>query len=208
MSLIGTMYKEPRVFAHDAIPLNELPDTLTGAIATVSIATALPAGSGYSGASNMIMGGGSGCGAEISALVIGGEIQSFVNPVSTGSNYQVGDVLTATQPGASNDVTVTVATLATPTVWALGDPIVPMTPCETVPSPYTFTSTAQPGIVKSTPGPGVGLYIGVAGDITVIMESGKEVVFLGVAAGTFLPISVLSVVALSGPTTAQVLTIY
>lgn len=127
MSLIGTMYKEPRVFAHDAIPLDEL------------------------------------------------------------------------DGGA----------------WALGDEIVP----QPIPTgdpvdyyneklSYTFTSTAQVGVVKSTPGPGVGLYIGVAGDITVIMESGKEVVFLGVLAGTFLPISVLSVVALSGPTIAQVLAIY
>jgi hypothetical protein len=130
MSLIGTMYKEPRVFAHDAIPLSEL---------------------------------------DGGAWILGDEI--IPQPILV--------------PPTSDPISYYNEKLS-----------------------YTFTSTAQPGIVKSTPGPGVGLYIGVAGDITVIMESGKEVVFLGVAAGTFLPISILSVVALSGPTTAQVLAIY
>ena len=36
MSTIGTTLKQPRIFAHDAIALDGLPDTLTGEIATIT----------------------------------------------------------------------------------------------------------------------------------------------------------------------------
>ena len=49
----------------------------------------------------------------------------------------------------------------------------------------------------------------IGGDITVINESTTEVTYTGVAAGSFLQVSVLSVVALSGgPTTADVLALF
>jgi len=131
MSLIGTMYKQPRVFAHDAVALADL---------------------------------------DGGAWILGDEI--IPQPI-----------------------------LAPPT----SDPI----SYYNEKSSYTFTSTAQVGVVKNTPGPGVGLYIGVGGDVTVVMESGNEVKYTGVVAGTFLPISILTVVALAGgPTTADVLVLF
>ena len=200
MSTIGTMLKQPRVFAHDAIALGDLPDTLVGEIATITPLTPLPAGTGYSGAIDMTMTGGSGCGAEFSAIVIGGVIQSFGVFTSGGRNYQIGDVLTATQlgGGASNDVQVTVATVSVPTAWALGDPITPMMECPTISywqdkSSYTY-STSIPSGPFQTPGPGASLYVGVDMDITVINEATTEVEYIGVTAGSFLPVSVLTVV--------------
>jgi len=63
-------------------------------------------------------------------------------------------------------------------------------------SSYTYTTSlgGNPGPHK-TPGPGAALYVGVAMDITVINEAGTEVEYKGVNAGSFLPVSVLSVIA-------------
>jgi len=195
MSLIGTMYKEPRVFAHDAIALSALEYPIN-TIATVSIVSG---GDNYTAAQvyNTATADG-GSGAQVTATVVaaGAVTTATIAAGDGGINYQVGDILTLTGGGSDSDCVVQVATITATTTWSLGDPITPMPDnFNTVPywnekSSYTYTSTAvgNPG-PHQTPGPGVGLYIGVAGDITVIMESGKEVVFLGVAAGTFLPIS-------------------
>ena len=50
-------------------------------------------------------------------------------------------------------------------------------------------------VIPGTESRGVCLYVGKAMDsITVIMESGKQVIFKGINAGSFLPILVTSVV--------------
>ena len=59
---------------------------------------------------------------------------------------------------------------------------------------YTYT-TSLGATVYHTPGPGAALYVGADMDITVINEAGTEVEYKGVKAGSFLPVSVLSVVA-------------
>ena len=101
--------------------------------------------------------------------------------------------------------------------WNLGDPIKPKVVLPSPPSDpisyynekksVAYESTAQPGTTYRAMPPGFGLYVGVAGSVTVITEAGEERVIPGVQAGTFLPVLVLSVVALAGPTTADVLVI-
>ena len=54
-------------------------------------------------------------------------------------------------------------------------------------------SAAGAGDTVSVISRGACLYVGGAGDVKVGMESGDEVVFVGVAAGSFLPIQVLKV---------------
>jgi hypothetical protein len=217
MSTIGTTLKQPRVFAHDAIALSGL-DYPINTIATLTI---VDAGSNYTAGivdSEAITGGGSG--AEVTITVAG--IAPFnvtgatiVGAYDGGINYQVGDQITLSQSGSDENCILQVATITAATSWALGDPITPMPDnFDTVPywnekMAYTYTSTAQAGVVKETPGPGAAIYMGVGGNITVINESTTEVTYTGVAAGSFLPVSVLSVVALSGgPTTADVLALF
>ena len=214
MSTIGTTLKQPRVFAHDAIALSGL-DYPINTIATLTI---VDGGSNYTAGivdSAAIIGGGSG--AEVTIVVGAGIVTgaTIVGAYDGGINYQVGDQITLSQSGSDENCILQVATITATTTWALGDPITPMpSNFNTVPywnekMTYTYTSSAQAGVVKETPGPGAAIYMGVGGDITVINESTTEVTYIGVAAGSFLPVSVLSVVALSGgPTTADVLALF
>jgi len=213
MSTIGTTLKEPRVFAHDAIALSALDYPLD----TIATLTIVDGGTGYSAGlahSRAITGGGSG--AEITLAVGGGIVTgaTIVGAYDGGINYTVGDQITVSQSGSDEECILQVATITATTTWALGDPITPMPDnFDTVPywnekMAYTYTSTAQAGVVKETPGPGAALYLGVGGDITVINEAGTEVEYKGVAAGSFLPVSVLSVVSLTTVTTADVLVLF
>lgn len=99
--------------------------------------------------------------------------------------------------------------------WNFGDPIKPKVVLASPPSDpisyynektsITYDSTAQPGVTYRALPPGFGLYVGVAGDITVITETGEEREIPGVQAGSVLPILVISVVALNGPSASDVL---
>ena len=62
---------------------------------------------------------------------------------------------------------------------------------------YVYSSAVLGTGPFETPGPGAALYVGAAMDITVINESTTEVTYKGVNAGSFLPVSVLSVTAQS-----------
>lgn len=215
MSTIGTTLKEPRVFAHDAIALSVL-DYPINTIATVSIVSG---GDNYIAAqvyNTATADGGSGAQVEATVVAAGAVTTASIILGDGGINYQVGDILTLTGGGSDSDCTVQVLTITATTTWSLGDPITPMPDnFDTVPywnekSSYTYTSTAagNPG-PHQTPGPGAALYLGVGGDITVINEATTEVTYFGVAAGSFLPVSVLSVVALAnGPSTADVLVLF
>ncbi len=101
--------------------------------------------------------------------------------------------------------------------WNLGDPIKPKVVLPSPPSnpisyynekkSVAYESTAQVGTTYRAMPPGFSLYVGVAGDITVITEAGEEREIPGVQAGTFLPVLVLSVVALTGPAPKDVLVV-
>ncbi len=200
MSTIGTTLKQPRVFAHDAIALSDL-DYPQNTIATLTI---VDGGNNYTAGivhSRAITGGGSG--AEITIAVGAGIVTGATIAAGDGGiNYTVGDQLTVSQSGSDEDCILQVASITAAPAWALGDPITPMPDnFDTVPywnekTAYTYTTSlvGNPG-PHQTPGPGAALYIGAAMDITVINEAGTEVEYKGVAAGSFLPVSVLSVVA-------------
>ena len=220
MSTIGTTLKQPRIFAHDAIALDGLPDTLTGEIATITAPILPVVGSFYvAGLCNTT--GGNGYGATVTITVDGSDQIDGIALTAGGEHYEIGDTLTIVQPGSTNEVQFVIASLSAATVWALGDPITPMPRLASNPpvngynpipywnekTSYTYTSTL--GGPHQTPGPGAAIYMGVGGSITVINESTTEVTYTGVAAGSFLPVSVLSVVALAdGPTTADVLALF
>ena len=211
MSTIGTTLKQPRVFAHDAIALSAL-DYPQNTIATLTI---VDGGNNYTAGvvhSRAITGGGSG--AEITIAVGAGIVTGATIAAGDGGiNYTVGDRLTVSQSGSDEDCILQVASITAAPAWALGDPITPMPDnFDTVPywnekMAYTYT-TSLGATVHETPGPGAALYIGVAMDITVINEAGTEVQYKGVAAGSFLPVSVLSVVAQSAGTLDDILVLF
>ena len=208
MSTIGTTLKQPRVFAHDAIALSGL----NYPIDTIATLTIVDGGSNYTAGivdSAAITGGGSG--AEVTITVAG--LAPFdvtgatiVGGYDGGINYQVGDQITLSQSGSDENCILQVATITATTTWALGDPITPMpSNFNTVPywnekMAYTYTMTA-PGITGTfeTPGPGAAIYIGADMDITVVNEAGTTVTYAGVTAGSFLPVSVLTVKSISAP---------
>lgn len=199
MSTIGTTLKEPRVFAHDAIALSGLCGTTNGILTLTGAPPATP-GTGYGLATYATTSDsefGSGATVQVTFLGGGGSVNTFVL-VDAGEFYEAGDILTLV--GGDNGCTIVIATVGC-TTWALGDPITRMpNNFNTVPywnekSSYTYTSTISGP--HQTPGPGAALYVGAAMDITVINEATTEVTYKGVAAGSFLPVSVLSVVAQS-----------
>jgi hypothetical protein len=64
-----------------------------------------------------------------------------------------------------------------------------VTPSDTVDIAYPGDATAAPNTAKW---PCV-LYVGGAGDVKVKTASGDEVTFVGIAAGTFMPVNVVRV---------------
>jgi hypothetical protein len=215
MSTIGTTLKQPRVFAHDAIALSGLCAAEEGilTLAPSPIAPPSTAGTGYSAQVYETTSNGVGTGATVEVLTeAGGAVQTF-SLTFHGDGYAPGDILTLVGGGSGDDCTIAVATVGC--IWQLGDPITPMpSNFNTVPywnekMSYTYTSTAAGNTgPHQTPGPGAAIYVGVTMDITVINEATTEVEYKGVNAGSFLPVSVLSVVAQSAGTLDDILTLY
>ena len=200
MSTIGTTLKEPRVFAHDAISLKDLTGYPPTPAATFTI---IDGGTDYVAATvygTTTLDGGKFANVNVVSVDPGG-IVTGVNLAGGdgGINYTVGDRLRLS--GGNFDCILEVATVTATGVWALGDPIVaPQPTFNTVPywnekTMYKYESTAQVGVTLETPGPGAALYVGADMDITVINEACTQVEYKGVKAGSFLPVSVLSVVA-------------
>ena len=163
MSLIGIMHKQPRVFAHDAIPL-----AVNGA---GIISDPVRAGTGDTTGITATTGGSGGatCTVRVSAVGTDGEVLA-IEVANSGTGYVAGETLTIATGSAT--ATFTITKLVAPTV-ALAD-----------------QQPNLPGIMNNT---GVCLYIGTGGDITVTMESGSDVTFTAVPNGTFLPVLVTAV---------------
>ena len=201
MSTIGTTLKEPRVFAHDAIALADLTGYPPTPAATFTI---IDGGTDYTGGTvyRTVSQGGREANVNVVTVGAGGEVTS-VNLAGGdgGRNYTVGDRLTLVGGTGNNDCVLEVATVAATGAWAFGDPIVaPRSTFNTVSywnekMSYTYTTSVTGTTVFHTPGPGAALYVGADMDITVINEACTEVEYKGVKAGSFLPVSVLSVVA-------------
>ena len=221
MSTIGTTLKQPRVFAHDAIALSGLCGNISGIIVAPGLAVPLTApdvgGSGYGiGGPHATVTNGGGSGATVTINnVAAGAVTDF-DITGIGQDYEVGDSLTV-QAG-NNDCVIFITETGCST-WALGDPITQM-PNETLGSmnsvpywnektAYTYTMTLPgPTGTFQTPGPGAAIYVGADMDITVVNEAGTTVTYAGVTAGSFLPVSVLTVKIISAGTTADVLALF
>tara|TARA_Y100000385_G_C13055860_1_gene621921 strand:+ start:56 stop:820 length:765 start_codon:yes stop_codon:yes gene_type:complete len=234
MSVIGTTHKQPRVFAHDATELINLPGCIYAGIGGFDLISGQNAGTGFElhdeaekcyRTINETTGG---FGALISVTAVGpnGEIQE-IEPCSCGEGtmYSVGDILTVVweasdtySTGTDSTGFVQVDQIAF-SPWEYGCPFSPMEnrilSIEEIDKQdnvlnykQTLTSFKQKDIVawkctgeegKETCGhetfnPGAALYVGANMDsIRVIMESGRETTFFNVPAGSFLPISVLTV---------------
>ena len=85
---------------------------------------------------------------------------------------------------------------------AYGDPIVPMPVIDAdgpglgplhTPNLGKFITYTVGATTYQTPGPAAGVYIGADCDLTVVMESGNEVEFLGLKGGNFYPMAILTV---------------
>lgn len=208
MSLIGTMYKEPRVFAHDAYALNQLKSAY-GVVNAAGL-TLRSQGQNYfcaNGATDVRVQGGSGSGLTVDLTVdmADGKVSTaLVN--SSGSGYLPGDVVTIDADCGSNTATAVIdaLNLGPATAWAAGDPLTIMPGPKTDIDFYREKTQYTYVFGKNTyvnPGPPAALYIGVDTSITVIMEASnnifdgltKQVVIPGLKAGTILPFSVLTI---------------
>jgi len=203
MSLIGTFYKEPRVFAHSMKPLSSFV-SIPNQITTVTV-TPITAGESYSATTTYATTGGSGYGAEIEVNTVGGsgEVTAVVAiPTTLGPNYKVGDILTLV--GGDGNCTVEVDAV-TDIGWTEGYPLnpAPSLPANPPTSTYdptvgyldsqTITYTTDSGLVMRSSKIGAGVYCGSAGNLEVIMEDGNMALIKGIAAGSFLPISILTI---------------
>ncbi len=233
MSTIGTTLKQPRVFAHDAIALSDLCGNTSGiitkpepnpTITTIDPAIGEDGGTGYTvGGPYATTTNGGGSGATVNVLSIGAgptlEVITF-DIATAGQDYEVGDILTVIDPTIPSDNNCQIVITETGcSTWALGDPITQMpnealgsmnsVPYWNEKSSYTYTMTLPgPTGTFQTPGPGAAIYVGVNMDITVVNEAGTTVTYAGVTAGSFLPVSVLTVKIISAGTTADVLALF
>lgn len=226
MSVIGTTLKQPRVFAHDAVALKDLPGCVWRGVKSfenplTNAGTLFTVGDVVEGfiknPGNTL---GSGVTIEVQAVDPPGDITEYtIVECKAGSGYNVGDVVTFLSPGGGTAAVATVEDLLI-TEWDFGCPFTTMNMALTenplyadqandIPdvgqpleaflqkTKYTYTCNNEegPGSCEyETPGPGAALYIGYAcAVLRVVMESEKIVVFQNIPAGTFMPISCLTV---------------
>ena len=223
MSLIGTMYKEPRVFAHDAYALSQLKSEY-GVVFAAAL-TIQSDGTNYfcaNGATDVRTQGGNGSGLTVDLTVdplTGGVTAAAVN--QQGSGYLPGDVVTFDAECGQNtaDAVITALNLGPAVAWAAGDPLTIMPGPKTDISFYrekTQYSYTFGGVDFVNPGPPAALYIGVDTSITVIMEASnnifdgttKEVEIPGLKAGTVLPFSVLTITDLGDATLDDIIALW
>lgn len=222
MSVIGTTHKQPRVFAHDAVSLKELPGCLYRGVAGIDLVTQ-NGGSGFNlnQVYSALTTGSSGTVVQVRILntdpdgkIIDLEI---LNADCQSTNFSEGDVLTvlwAPDQGGVFDTGkdavdfMQIADLIN-TGWDYGCPITPAGTRfpidEPVPASYNpMFSYRQKDLIDldctsckyKALGPGAALYIGYdLKNITVTMESGNVTTFFNVPAGSFLPVAVLTVCA-------------
>jgi len=223
MSLIGTMYKEPRVFAHDAYALSQLQASY-GVVFAAGL-TIQSDGTNYfcaNGATDVRTQGGNGSGLTVDLTVdatTGGVLTAMVN--QQGFGYLPGDVVTFDAECGQNtaDAVITAGNLGPAVAWAVGDPLTIMPGPKTDISFYrekTQYNYTFGGVDFVNPGPPAALYIGVDTSITVIMEASnnvfdgltKEVEIPGLKAGTVLPFSVLTIADLGDATLDDIIALW
>jgi len=218
MSLIGTMYKEPRIFAHHMVALSSL--VLTDRIPRVI--TIIESGSGFaagpvvfgpSGTGEVVTTNGNGVNIDLSITAVAGSVT--VVSVSLGFTYEsliipdgyaVGDRLEVASPTPGVDAAIFEVTSLYQDgpsfsngaqafgqgTWGSYYPIIyKNAPYSQFQKPLVCYGNDCGDIVCAYGS--VGLYIGLDGDYTVVDEAGWVVTLMGLKAGTFCPILVVSV---------------
>ena len=228
MSVIGTTLKQPRVFAHDAVALKDLPGCIWRGVKgfedpLTNAGTLFTPGDVIEG---FIKNPGNTLGNGVTIVVQGvggnGEIEEYeIVECKHGSGYNVGDVITFLSPGGGEAAVATILDLLF-LDWDYGCPFVTMNTSLTEQKQYASQENNLPDVGEpqesflqktkyvytcdcgeegqgcnceyETPGPGAALYIGwPCASLSVIMESTKKVTYYNVPAGSFLPISCLTV---------------
>jgi len=221
MSVIGTTHKQPRVFAHDAVSLRNLPGCIYRGIASIDT-VAQNGGSGFTAGQvyNALTTGAAGTVIQVQVIEVNednGRIISLdvLNSDCQSTNLSLGDELTvlwAPNPDSEFEegkdaVDFIVINELENTGWDYGCPISPAGtrfPLEMdVPASYSpMLSYRQKDLIDlkclecsyKALSPGAALYIGYdLESITVTMESGNNTTFYNVPAGSFLPVAVLTV---------------
>lgn len=228
MSLIGTMYKEPRVFAHRMVPL----ESLTIARRVPRTVIIIDGGTGFGvppttygplGTGEVVTTNGNGVNISMQvaalahpdgAVLAAAPMLSFTIANVLPDGYKIGDRLSIESPTPGGDpciLEVTVLYTEDPSSTPDGSGGIgkqgwePYYPIVYKNSPYNiYYNTKEPLTCYDNGGTGptevfcaygsVGIYIGQDGDYTFIDEAGFEVEMLGLKAGSFLPILVVSVV--------------
>jgi len=224
MSVIGTTLKQPRVFAHDAVALKDLPGCQWRFIKdmiTDNAGTGFQVGDiveGYiKNPGNTL---GNGVTIQVDAVDPGGEITEYIIiNCGGGTAYNLGDVINFTPPAGGDDAIFTVDGISFQE-WDYGCPFTTMnmalsqdplyaTDANDLPdvgnplptylqkTKYTYTCACEEGpcsCTYETPGPGASLYIGYdLQSLTLIMETERKVTWSNIPAGSFMPVSALTV---------------
>ncbi len=210
MSVIGTTYKQPRVFAHDATALEDLCGSPVNVIATLAVAPPAEPGTGYAAGVYETTTSGSGVGATVTVLTVTdplvGDVATF-SLTTGGEHYKVGDILTLVGGTSDNNCQIEIASVTACGTWAFGDPIVPTTGAVIN---YAFEketyywhdgSGVQAGRACAA------LYVGSDMTSIKVIQEGKAnkgaptapaatptTTYYNVPAGSFLPISIVTVV--------------
>lgn len=222
MSVIGITHKQPRVFAHDAIALEDLPGCLYRGIVSIDTqaqnnGAGFEAGESYQAVST----GAAGTVITVTVNAVNGTggitALTVENTNCQSTNLSVGDLLTVIwrpidagiyTEGVNAIDYIQIDEVQTNT-WDYGCPITPLGTrfpiTENVPVTYNpMFAYKQKDVVKyqcdgdtcerEGLAPGASLYVGYdLTELTVIMESGKSVTWTNVPAGSFMPVSVLTV---------------
>ena len=210
MSVTGLTHKQPRVFAHDAVALANLPSCGYKRIDTISLEV-LNSGTGFEkDIYNAINSDGSvSFQVDVTAVSSTGQILALdiVDKDCINTSLNIGDLMSVIwAPKGSqsyNDGTSAVdfiiidsfQTGGDNAAWDYGCPISPIR------SPYTSAPSFKNlikidcGTCNYTVKPeGAGIYVGYdLSQLTVIMESGTLTSWTNVPAGSFMPVSVLTV---------------
>tara|TARA_R110002020_G_scaffold397463_1_gene607591 strand:+ start:87 stop:698 length:612 start_codon:yes stop_codon:yes gene_type:complete len=186
----GVMQQEPRVFAHDAVPV------VIGAINNSDANHGLnmtSGGTGYAINERITLTTPTGFGA-----VVGNRAVVIVTGISGGG---------ATGPVTNYDF-VSIAAGTPGALYLVGD-----TADQVLSSGggTGFTSIVTNTDIPNTQKRGCCLYVGNSGAVDVVMESGNDAIFNGVATGSFLPILVKNFVLTNGAnntTATNILALY
>ena len=165
----GRMQQEPRVFAHDAVPV------VIGAVNTSAAdgghSSLISGGTGYTVANGVAttVSPAGGSGLTVNVLAVDAGVVTEFEIATVGSGYSVNDVITIDAGGTN--------------------------------ATFTITNIDIPNTQKR----GCCIYVGDGGTdgrLVVKMESGNEATFVGISAGSFLPILVQEVKAQNSDTQA------